>query len=101
MPHDPEHIAFINRAVRAYRDNGGCGGVQGADAIDATGWYADLFLDPADKVAYDPNIADVHTQPTLVPPGHGVGGGRPLGLEGRDRSELDRRPSRFRWLGWR
>jgi hypothetical protein len=60
-PHDAAHIAFINQAVRTLR-GGGCGG--GADASDATGWYADLFYDIADKVAYDPNIADVHTQPT-------------------------------------
>jgi hypothetical protein len=62
-PHDPEHIAFINQAVRTYKESGGgCGG--GADATDASGWYADLFYSTPDKVAYDPNIADVHTQPT-------------------------------------
>jgi hypothetical protein len=60
-PHDPAHIAFINQAVRTIT-GGGCGG--GATAADAAGWYADLFYYAADRVVYDPNIADVHTQPT-------------------------------------
>jgi hypothetical protein len=65
-PHDPEHIAFINRAVRTHQGGGGCGTPE--DSVDAEGWYADLFLEAADRVAFDPNIADVHTQPTTVPP---------------------------------
>jgi hypothetical protein len=71
-PHAPEHIAFINRAVRTEHAGGGCGSAANADAVDASGWYADLFLEVADRVAYDPNIADVHTQPTLVPPADGT-----------------------------
>ena len=68
-PHDPEHIAFINRAVRTHPGGGGCGSP--GDSVDAEGWYADLFLLAADRVAFDPSIADVHTQPTLVPPDDG------------------------------
>ena len=60
-PHSPEHIEFINRAIRTKSAGGGCGPY--TTASDADGWYADLFLEPADKVAYDPNVADVHTQP--------------------------------------
>ncbi len=59
--HDPEHIAFINQAVTLHYAGGGCGG--GADAESASGWYAELFFSPTDAVAFDPNIADVHTQP--------------------------------------
>jgi len=69
-PHDAEHIAFINRAVRTRSGGGGCGSP--GDAVDAEGWYADLFLLAADRVAYDPSVADVHTQPTLVPPDDGA-----------------------------
>ena len=65
-PHDPEHIAFINRAVRTIPAGGGCGSPE--SSADAEGWYADLFLEAGDRVAFDPNIADVHTQPTTVPP---------------------------------
>lgn len=60
-PHSAEDIAFINQAVRVQR-GGGCGGP--TDGVNASGWYADLFLTAADRVAYDPSIADVHTQPT-------------------------------------
>lgn len=63
IPHTAEQLEFINRAVRTQHGGGGCGGV-GANAVDAEGWYADLFFEAADRVAYDPSIADVHTQPT-------------------------------------
>jgi hypothetical protein len=69
-PHDQADIDWINRAVRTHQGGGGCGTPQ--DSIDAEGWYADLFLEPADRVAFDPNIADVHTQPTTVPPSEGA-----------------------------
>lgn len=55
-PHDPEHLAFINRAVNV---STGCGGPPGI-----YGWYADLFFDPGAAAKFDPTIADVHTQPT-------------------------------------
>jgi hypothetical protein len=61
-PHSEEEIAFINDAVRIQRAGGGCGGP--ANGQDASGWYARLFLTPEDRVAFDPSIADVHTQPT-------------------------------------
>ena len=73
-PHSPEHIEFINRAVETQPGGGGCGGAAEADARFATGWYVDLFLVMDDAVAYDPSIADVHTQPSLVPPDLGLVG---------------------------
>jgi len=60
-PHTTEDLAFINQAVRTL-DAGGCAGH--AQAVDAVGWYAELFLERADRLAYEPTIADVHTQPT-------------------------------------
>jgi hypothetical protein len=54
-PHDAEHVAFINQAIR----------VEGGGSGDPwqTGWYKDLFFNPDDGVKYDPTIADVHTDP--------------------------------------
>jgi hypothetical protein len=56
LPHEPQHIAFINQAVDL---NQGCGGPAGI-----RGWYADLFFNAGDAATFDPTIADVHTQPT-------------------------------------
>jgi uncharacterized protein DUF3160 len=55
MPHTPEHVAFINQAIR----------VEGGGSGDPwqTGWYKDLFFDPVGGIALDPTIADVHTDP--------------------------------------
>jgi hypothetical protein len=57
LPHKPEHIAFINRAVNTQPV--GCVGPPGL-----RGWYADLFFDPNSALEFSPTIADVHTQPT-------------------------------------
>ncbi|HEU4385166.1 MAG TPA: DUF3160 domain-containing protein [Anaeromyxobacteraceae bacterium] len=54
-PHDPEHLAFVNRAVSV---SPGCVGA------GIGGWYADLFFDPGAAATFSPTIADVHTQPT-------------------------------------
>ncbi|WP_437987713.1 DUF3160 domain-containing protein [Sorangium sp. So ce117] len=56
LPLTPEHLDFINQAVKVQR---GCGSPFGA-----TGWYAQLFYDALKSVTQDPTIADVHTQPT-------------------------------------
>jgi len=56
VPHSPEEIEFINRAVAI--ESGGC------EPTGAVGWYADLFIDGFDSITWDPTIADVHTQPT-------------------------------------
>lgn len=55
MPHDAEHLAFVNRAVSV---QAGCG------PAGISGWYADLFFDAGAAAKFDPTIADVHTQPT-------------------------------------
>jgi len=57
LPHKPEHLAFINRAVNT--EPVGCAGPPGL-----RGWYADLFFDPNSALEFSPTIADVHTQPT-------------------------------------
>jgi hypothetical protein len=57
MPHKPEHVAFINQAVQLARGCGGPAGIQ-------SGWYAELFFNRVEAAAFDPTIADVHTQPT-------------------------------------
>jgi hypothetical protein len=57
MPHKPEHVAFINQAVSLAR---GCGG----PAAIQSGWYGELFFNRSQAAAFDPTIADVHTQPT-------------------------------------
>ncbi|WP_437827019.1 DUF3160 domain-containing protein [Sorangium sp. So ce1153] len=64
LPLTPEHLDFINQAVKVQR---GCG-----DPWGATGWYAQLFYDALTSVTQDPTIADVHTQPTDA-------GGAPVG----------------------
>jgi hypothetical protein len=53
MPHSPEDLEFINKAVKIQR-------VCGADF--AMGWYPELFF--GNSTQFDPSIADVHTQPT-------------------------------------
>ncbi|WP_437661341.1 DUF3160 domain-containing protein [Sorangium sp. So ce1182] len=64
LPLTPEHLEFINQAVKV---QWGCG-----DPFGATGWYAQLFYDSLKSVTQDPTIADVHTQPTDA-------GGAPVG----------------------
>jgi len=56
-PFTPEHMEFINRAVRLRP--GACGMPDIPE-----GWYADLFFDPQASSEFDPTIADVHTQST-------------------------------------
>lgn len=55
-PFNEAQLAFINHAVAP---RSGCAGPDGSE-----GWYADLFFTNAKSIAYDPTIADVHTQPT-------------------------------------
>lgn len=55
-PFTAEQMAFINQAVAIQM---GCG-----DPAGVEGWYANLFFNPVNGVAFDPTIADVHTQPT-------------------------------------
>jgi hypothetical protein len=55
LPHSPEHVAFINQAIRVE------GGASGAPW--QTGWYKDLFFDQEGALDLDPTIADVHTDP--------------------------------------
>ncbi|WP_437957315.1 DUF3160 domain-containing protein [Sorangium sp. So ce119] len=64
LPLTPEHLDFINQAVKVQR---GCGIPYGS-----SGWYAQLFFDPLKSVLQDPTIVDVHTQPTDA-------GGAPVG----------------------
>lgn len=64
-PHSAEHVAFINQAIRV--EGGGSGPPL------QTGWYKDLFFDPAGALEFDPTIADVHTDPGgVVPIGRGA-----------------------------
>ena len=56
IPLTPEHLDFINQAVKVQV---GCGDPEGS-----TGWYSKLFFDNFESVQQDPTIADVHTQPT-------------------------------------
>jgi hypothetical protein len=53
-PFTPAHMQFINQAVVIQNV---CGG-----GYFEKGWYKDLFY--GDALAFDPTIADVHTQPT-------------------------------------
>ncbi len=55
-PYTPEMLAFINQSVMILE---GCDG-----PVDATGWYADLYFRSPSSIAFDPTIADVHTQPS-------------------------------------
>jgi len=58
-PFSSEHLAFINDAVRVERQSVVC------TTVDVpNGWYAKLFFEPAKSLAFDPTIADIHTQPT-------------------------------------
>jgi hypothetical protein len=56
VPHTQEQLDFINQAVKIQQ---GCGEPAGQE-----GWYSHLFFMPFDGIAFDPTIADVHTQPT-------------------------------------
>lgn len=56
IPFTPEHLVFINQAVRI---QWGCGDPAGID-----GWYSKLFYSSNSATDFDPTIADVHTQPT-------------------------------------
>ena len=51
-------LAFINDAVVIKQESGGCVLIE-----HATGWYTRLFF-RSDSLAFDPTIADIHTQPT-------------------------------------
>jgi hypothetical protein len=51
-------LAFINDAVVLKQDSSGCALVE-----YAAGWYTRLFFQ-ASPLAFDPTIADIHTQPT-------------------------------------
>ena len=53
-----EHLEFANNMIRIV-DVGVCG-----PELTADGWYTELFVAGADPLAFDPTIADVHTQPT-------------------------------------
>jgi hypothetical protein len=59
-------LAFINDAVVIKQESGGC-----VLTEIATGWYTRLFF-RGDPLAFDPTIADIHTQPTDE-------GGNPVG----------------------
>ena len=54
-----EQLAFINDAVVIKKVSVVCASID-----QASGWYARLFFTPSDPLAFDPTIADVHTQPT-------------------------------------
>jgi hypothetical protein len=58
--HSAELMAFINQAVR-WDENLGCGSPV---ISNLSGWYTRLFFSPMAALAFDPTIADVHTQPT-------------------------------------
>lgn len=55
-PFTEEHMTFINDTVGFFE--GGC------VPEGSSGWYARLFFDRGSSHAYDPVVADVHTQPT-------------------------------------
>ena len=59
-PFTPQQMTFINRIVSV--ELHGCT----EEDSELVGWYGDLFFDPshAGALAYEPTIADVHTQPT-------------------------------------
>jgi hypothetical protein len=54
-PHAPEHIAFINQAIRLQP------GASGPPFQE--GWYRELFFDANAVLEADPTIADVHADP--------------------------------------
>jgi hypothetical protein len=53
LPHDQEHIDFVNNAVRIH--SGGSG------PPTTEGWYGELFFSSDRSLEHDPIIADVHT----------------------------------------
>ncbi len=59
QPHSPEHVEFINQAIR--QEGGGSGPPW------QTGWYKDLFFGES-GLDFDPTIADVHTDPGGIIP---------------------------------
>jgi hypothetical protein len=59
-PHGPELMAFVNDAVN-WEESFLCGQVT---ISNLRGWYTRLFFSPLAALAFDPTIADVHTQPT-------------------------------------
>jgi hypothetical protein len=61
QPHKPEHLAFINQAVKTHY--AGCGGREEDGPNELLGWYGDLFFDLETALKFDPTIADVHTTP--------------------------------------
>lgn len=72
LAHDPEHIAFINNAVRIH--------TSGSGPPSTEGWYGSLFFFGGKRsLEYDPIIADVHTDFGGDRPSHvlHVGAGRP------------------------
>jgi len=54
-PFTAEELAFINQAVVLER---------GCVVHGSSGWFPQLYFDNRATVAFDPTIADVHTQPT-------------------------------------
>lgn len=59
LPHDPQHLAFINRAVRTDLYPAGC-----VTEERPQGWYGDLFIWKQDALDDPRIVADIHTQPT-------------------------------------
>jgi hypothetical protein len=59
-PHSQELLDFINDAVK-WDEQSSCGGTS---YTNLAGWYLRLYLDEYASLAFDPTIADVHTQPT-------------------------------------
>jgi len=60
MPHTQEQLDFINAGVN-WAPAAGCSGVKWDNL---TGWYFKLFAFELDAIEYDPNVTDIHTQPT-------------------------------------
>ncbi len=60
VPHTQEQLDFINAGVN-WGPSDGCNGVKYGNL---TGWYFKLFTFEMDAIEYDPNVTDVHTQPT-------------------------------------
>lgn len=61
QPHKPEHLAFINEAVKTHY--AGCGGREEDGPTLILGWYGRLFFDNENSATFAPTIADVHTTP--------------------------------------
>ncbi|CAN5427356.1 DUF3160 domain-containing protein [soil metagenome] len=58
-PLTDEDGEFFNHMVSVTGRNAVC-----TTVLDPGGWYADLFYDTRNALAFEPVIADVHTQPT-------------------------------------